>query len=295
MTDFTAIDLSQLPSPNVVETIAYEDILTALVNDFAARYPEHAAALESDPVAKLLEVAAYREVLLRGRVNDAARACMLAFATGSDLDQLGAWWGVIRRETDPGDPLAVPPVPPTLETDAAYRYQIQTSLESYTCAGSFGSYRWHALRADATLLDVGVSSPVPGVVLISVLAAGGTPTQGQLDAVALALSDEDVRPLCDTVHVEAATLTVYNVVATLHMAVGPSAATVQAAALAAITDYCLASRRCGARLAISAVMAALHQPGVLWVELVTPTADILTPDTAAPWLGTITLTVNQSA
>ncbi len=32
---------------------------------------------------------AYREVIWRQRVNEAARAVMLAYATGADLDQIG--------------------------------------------------------------------------------------------------------------------------------------------------------------------------------------------------------------
>ena len=45
-------------------------------------------ALESDPLVKYLEENAYREVIWRQRVNDAARANMLAYATKSDLDNM---------------------------------------------------------------------------------------------------------------------------------------------------------------------------------------------------------------
>ena len=47
------------------------------------------ALVESDPAWTILEVAAYRELLLRQRINDASRAVMLAFATGADLEHLG--------------------------------------------------------------------------------------------------------------------------------------------------------------------------------------------------------------
>ena len=117
----TAIDLSQLPAPTVVETLDYESVLAALQADFTARYPAFTAALESEPVLKLLEVAAWRELIVRGRVNDAARACMLAYALGSDLDHLAALYGVQRLLLDAGDPTAVPPVPPTYESDARLR------------------------------------------------------------------------------------------------------------------------------------------------------------------------------
>ena len=99
MTD-AAIDLSRLPAPTVVEAIDYETVLAALKADLVARWPDYTADLESDPAIKLLEVAAYREVLLRQRVNDAARAVLVATAIGSDLDHLGALLNVARLEVE---------------------------------------------------------------------------------------------------------------------------------------------------------------------------------------------------
>lgn len=281
MSRFSAIDLSQLPSPDLIEVLDYETILAALKADLTARAPElaEALALESEPLVKLLEVAAYRETILRARVNDAARGVMLAYATGTDLDQLGAWWGVTRQAG---------------ESDTDFRAAIQASLEAHTTAGSLGSYRWHALRADPGILDVGISSPIPGTVLAAVVGAAGTPTTEELDAVEAALNAEDVRPLCDTVRVEAATLAAYDVTATLHLAHGPDAATVLAAALDAVQAYTQASRTCGTRLARSALFSALQQPGVLWVDLVSPAADIVTDEASAPWPGALTLTYEQA-
>jgi len=54
--------------------------------------------VESDPAYKILEVAAYREMLLRARINSAAKAVMLPYATGSDLDVLGSLFRTSRHE-----------------------------------------------------------------------------------------------------------------------------------------------------------------------------------------------------
>jgi phage-related baseplate assembly protein len=62
-----------------------------------------------------------------------------------------------------------------------------------------------------------------------------------------------------------------------------------------VTAYCQAQRQCGARIARSALFAALQQPGVQWVALSQPAADLVTDATAAPWPGTITLTIEQEA
>src|SRR5690606_5214172 len=88
----TIVDLSQLAAPDVVETLDYETILTerkaTLVSLYPADQQEAVArtlALESEPIVKLLQENAYREVIWRQRVNEAARAVMLAYAAGADL------------------------------------------------------------------------------------------------------------------------------------------------------------------------------------------------------------------
>ncbi len=87
------IDLSQLPAPDVVEELDFETILAERKATLISLYPEEGQdavartlALESEPIVKLLQENAYREVIWRQRVNEAARAVMLAYASGSDLD-----------------------------------------------------------------------------------------------------------------------------------------------------------------------------------------------------------------
>ena len=43
---------------------------------------------ESDPIVKLLQVLAYRELHIRQRISEAKRACSLASATGEDLKNI---------------------------------------------------------------------------------------------------------------------------------------------------------------------------------------------------------------
>ena len=98
-------DIATLPPPSVVEPLDFEAILAAQRTDLIARYPEAADVLdlESEPLAKLMEVFAYRELLYRARVNDAARAHLVAFATGSDLEHLGAFYNVPRIDGEADD------------------------------------------------------------------------------------------------------------------------------------------------------------------------------------------------
>ena len=106
MSVWTPIDLAALPDPQVVEQLDFEQILAerkayAISLWPAAEQAEIAArlALESEPLTKLLEENAYRELVWRQRVNDGARALMLAFATGTDLDQLAANVNLTRLVT----------------------------------------------------------------------------------------------------------------------------------------------------------------------------------------------------
>lgn len=278
MTAYSAIDLSQLPAPSVIEALDFETILAEMLADLRARDPAFTATVESDPAYKILEVAAFREVLIRQRVNDAARALMLSYAVGSDLDQIGANFDVARLMIDPGNPNSVPPVPPTYESDEEFRRRIQLSPEGYTTAGSEGAYIFHSLGADARVLDAAAHSPLPGQVQVAVLSriASGEAPADLLTAVNAALSADDVRPLTDQVSVQSADIVNYSVVATLTLYPGPDIAVVIAAAQSALDAYTEKNHRLGRDVTLSGIYAALHQDGVQDVSLAQPTGNIVT-------------------
>lgn len=290
---FTAVDLSRLPSPDVVEQLDYEAILAAMIADLQARDPQFTALTESDPAFKILEVCAYREMLLRQRINDAAHGVMLAYAGGSDLDQIAARYNVERQVIDPGDPDALPPVPPTYEDDESLRRRVQLSFEGFSTAGPEGAYIFHALGADPDVLDASVDSPEPGQVLVTVLSrtGDGTASQGLLDAVDATLAADDVRPLTDHVTVQTAEVLPYAIDATLILYPGPDEAVVVAAAQAAAEAYAERNHRLGRDVTLSGIYAALHQEGVQNVILASPLADIPVNNRQAAYCTGITLVV----
>lgn len=292
---YTQVNLSELTAPDVVEALSFEAVFAAMLADLQARDPIFSALVESDPAYKILEVAAYREVLLRQRINDAAKAVMLAQATGADLDNIAANFNVERLEIEPGDDTAVPPVAPTMESDAAFRERILLSLEGYTTAGSVGAYQFHALSADGDVKDVGVANPplVPGQVNVAVLSNtdDGTPTTELLDTVEAALSAETVRPLCDTVIVQAADVVDYAITAVLTLYPGAGQEAVLAASIEAAQTYADSMHRMGRDITRSGVFAALHQPGVQNVALSSPAADIVNAWNQAPFCTAVTVTV----
>lgn len=67
------IDMSLLPPPAFVKTPLFSDVKSNLLSELQILYPQF-NALESDPAVKLLEIVAYREIIITARVN---RGCSL--------------------------------------------------------------------------------------------------------------------------------------------------------------------------------------------------------------------------
>ncbi len=256
----TLSDLASLPTPAVIETLSFETIFSELQTEFQSRYPDYSALLASDPAVKLLEVAAYREVLLRNRVNAAAKASLLAFATGSDLDHLAAFYGVTRLMD---------------ETDEALRLRTRQRIIGFANAGGAAHYRYWALSASPDVADVEVDSPEPGRVRISVLAKGEADTvpDAVLDAVRAVVLRDDIRVLTDTVEVVPAELIPVTVTARIWLYPDTPMAALDAIE-ARFKEALAAQSGLGWDLTPSWVIGELQRPGVHKVELMSPTVDI---------------------
>lgn len=307
----SVIDLSRLPAPAVVETLDYEAILSALKADLTARAPELAPvlALESEPLVKLMQVAAWREMVLRQRVNDAAQAVMLPWATGADLDNLAARYDLARL---PG------------EDDERFRRRVLIGYHALSAAGSRQSWMLRALSVSNDIRQVDVWADRPGRVKVCLLArveAGAHGMDEQSEAIGLALfgrhpqhaastpkrwraataSDpivaqvaqallaEDVRPLTVDVDVTVASVLPVAVEATLVHPPGPDGplladkARQRLLALAAQAAFRVDLTR-------AAITAALMGEGIRDVVLTSPTQDVAAGEGEIPAITAITLT-----
>ncbi|USI72714.1 baseplate assembly protein [Sphingomonas morindae] len=286
---FTAVDLSRLPAPAIVEPLDFETILAQLRARLVELVPDFDATVESDPAVKLLELCAYRELLIRARVNDAARACMPAYAAGADLDNLAALLGVARLVLAPADPARGRPA--VLESDDALRRRMILAPESFSVAGPSGAYIYHALTAAPEVLDASATSPAPGEVLVTILARGGdgAAAPALVARVADYLTAETRRPLTDHVTVRSATIIPFAITASLVTYVGPDSQIVLAAARARLDALLAEGQRLGRDLTRSALFAALHGPGVQNVRLDAPAADLALDATQAGFCTGVTL------
>lgn len=289
MSRFSAItlDLSRFPAPLAIRGLDYEAVLAerraSLQAGFqAAGIDYDVGMLETDPAIILQEADAYREMLALAAINDAVKAGLVAFASGTDLDHLGLTGALnlprgmrdlmLRRELVPANGTT----PAVMESDAEYRRRLLLSPEA-AAAGTEGGYEFHALSADTRVLNTNVWSPGPGEVNVAVQARAGAGVAGSdiVAAVRAHLHRRDVKPLTDVVSVRSVTVHNYAIAARVYVRPGPDPAAVRTLVLDSLAAM-VASRRIPARdVPLSAIIAAAMTGPVDRVVVANPLADIV--------------------
>ncbi|QUG76376.1 baseplate assembly protein [Erwinia sp. E602] len=281
------IDLSQLPSPTIIEALDFETILIEVKAVIIAAFPSAqqgtvaaALGLESEPLNVIAQAMAYRELLLRQRINEGAAACMLSHATGDDLDNIAANLDtarlVITPATDTADAVT--------ESDEALRLRAQSAFEGMSVAGPSAAYEFFARSASGKVADAYATSPAPAEVVIAVLSTDGDGTAPAelLAAVSAAVNDEEVRPLGDRVTVQSAEIIGYAIDATLYLYPGPESEPIINAAMASLQAFLAANdKKIGRDIVRSALSASLHVQGVQRVVITSPAADLQISSTQA--------------
>ncbi|EHD23644.1 MULTISPECIES: baseplate assembly protein [Brenneria] len=288
------VDLSQLPQPQIIETLDFEAILLDVKAVMIAAFPADQQAsvtaaleLESEPLNQIAQVITYRELMLRQRINDGAAACMLSHAVSGDLDNLGANLNterlVITEATETADAV--------MESDDAFRLRAQAAFEGLSVAGPTAAYEYFAKSASGKVKDAKATSPSPAVVVVSVLSSDGDGAASAelLSIVDAALSAEDKRPVADRLTVQSAEIVNYSINALLYFYPGPESEPIHNAAQAALTAWISAQGKIGRDVARSAIMAALHVQGVQRVELIEPVVDIVIDETQAAWCESVVI------
>jgi phage-related baseplate assembly protein len=260
------LDLSRLPPPEVVKSVDFEVILAERLADMLARFKAagidfDTASLESEPAVILQQADAFREMLTRAAINDAARGVMLAFATGANLDNLAAFYGVTRLVVKP----ATDEEPAVIEGDADLRTRVQLAPEQLPYAGmTGGGYRALALRIAPTLKDVATIKRPGGYVDLVLLSreGNGAVANGTVDAVYRAFQDDAATQLTDIVAVRSATIVPYSANLTLRVRGGPDPTAVKLAAEKAVRIYAADRHRVGQVVYAQMLEAAASVGGV---------------------------------
>ncbi len=271
----TSVDLSRLDPPTIVEQLDYETILARLIGKVRELLPSFDAAVDSDPAVKVLQVAAYEQLLQRQDFNERLVGRLVAFATGATLDHIGASIGVARLIVTPANPTAGTAA--IYESDDSFRQRIVLGPEGFAAAGPELAYVKHAKDASGAVLDASATSPAPGEVEVAVLArdGDGTASAELLAAVRAKVTDRAVRPLGDLVTVISAQQQRYAISARIFTFAGPDAGIVLAACRAKLDRYLADQRLLGRDINLSSLYAAMTVEGVQRVEISAPTADII--------------------
>ena len=280
------IDFARLPPPAVIEIIDYEALVQIYRDQVVTKMPvlKKAVTLEQSPTNVILESEAYGEMMVRARVNAAARAVMLPFAVGSDLDVLGAFYNV-ERIVIPGDALLG--VPDEIESDASFRRRIQLAPEAFTTAGSAGAYIFHATTAAPTLRDASATKiNNRGGIKVALMNRGSNPlaTEDQVLAVTRRLLKPSIKPLTHVVSVAPATVLPVDIKAAITLYPGPDQALVMAEIGTQLDQLRTDINWIGRDLTVSAVNAALKRPGVQNVQILSPSADVVADFDQCVWL-----------
>lgn len=286
------LNLKSLPAPKVIEELSYEQIREDIEARYLDQFPDdpieaerggmptraHMRATlkaEGNLTAKMLQNMAHHSLMLQARVNDKAKSMLLQFATGTDLDALGALFGVDRPVLVPADPAATPPVAEVKEDDEDYRERIAESVHGRSVAGPPSAWRFHAKQSHPDLIeDAAVGSPAPGDVSVHVLPRlGKTISATVLSEMAEHLSG--VRPLTSIPAQSEAEKITYDVTASIKILPGVVGADALDRALASLSDFTAKNRALGRDVTHSGLVSALFVEGVHSVDVTLPMENVV--------------------
>ncbi|MFT4314794.1 MAG: baseplate J/gp47 family protein [Wolbachia pipientis] len=243
-----------MQTSNIIDKLSYEEIFSRMKEELINRDASFTALVESDPAMKVLEVAAWRELLLRQRINESVKSNLLKFATGEDLDNLAEFYGVERQKE---------------EEDERFRKRIKAKIKGWSTGGN---YRYHALSADSRVKDALVESPIPGKVQISILSTTtGMVSEELLEIVKKQVTRDDIRVLTDTITVIGCNITEIDIHS--RMSISPVISK-EEIKKQFIKKFELA-KRLGWSVTRSWIIANLFVDGVENVELIEPREDVM--------------------
>jgi phage-related baseplate assembly protein len=178
------------------------------------------------------------------------------------------------------------------ENDDSLRGRIFQKPESFSVAGPIGAYEYFVKDYNSSIIDVSVTSPSAGEVLVCFILTDGELPGGTLIAEVLEyLSDDTRRPLTDSVTVQPPETVSYNVELTYYVksSNANSASTIQAAVTEAVNNYVIWQKsKIGRDINPSQLISDIIAAGAKRVVITSPTFTTLT-DTQVALEGTVSV------
>ncbi|RDD34108.1 baseplate assembly protein J [Wolbachia endosymbiont of Cylisticus convexus] len=243
-----------MQQPNIIEPLNFEEIFSRMKEELMKCDASFTALVESDPAMKVLEVAVWRELLLRQRINESVKSNLLKFAT---VDNLAEFYGVERQKE---------------EDDERFRKRIKAKIVGSSTCGSKEYYRYHALSADSRVKDALVESKVAGSVEISILSTTtGIVSEELLKIVKKQVTRDDIRVLTDTVTVIGCNIMEIDI----HSRMSISPVISEEEIKKQFIEKFELAKRLGWSVTRSWIIANLFVDGVENVELIEPKEDVM--------------------
>ena len=292
----------QKQPPYAIPTRGIDTIVNDLLTDLRALNPSYSNFSEADPVYTTLQACAYKIMLSIDETNKGILACLLDYATGTDLDNLGSFYNKPRRLLIAGDPDATPAVSPVYESDIAYRAVLKNAFASL----SLGSAAWYSQQVISTFPDevnsVGALGPddlesIPaGEIHCYIDAIGNDPipsstliakilaylTDGTVGGNTPALSEQKQRFLNDTIRVQSIEQYPYTISARIRKSAGLTDAAVKAELETIGRAFVEENRVQGNIISKSLIYREFCIPSVQSLDLDYPLGNVETPITGLP-------------
>ncbi len=281
------IDLSKVEPPKLIDEKEHTQIYEEIKAEYQLKWPEFEDESEFEPVRAHLHVDAQMGYQVRARINTAAKAALLASATGTDLDAKGDGRSTPRKLIKAGEDGAAY----IMEADEDYRDRIRIAPESWSTAGAEGAYEYWA-KSVPGVRDARAYSPTPCVVEIYVAPDDlSTPAdQTLLDAVSEAVCARIRRPIGDRVTVKAAEVLNTPVIVTLYVLAGPSVDLLKDKAAMQATEYLLSRQKIWKSLYRSKLDGSVAVAGVEYAKT-SLDDDVLVGKHQIIWASSLTVNV----
>ncbi len=278
MSEYGYTGLQSLPPLQIVEEIDFDVILSGMRDYVVAQYPELVGIIdiESEPARIVLRAVAYQETVLRARINDAIRANFLAYASGTDLDNLSYFYEVERMGG---------------EDDEHLRERTILAISGRSTGGTEPRYKFVAMTADIRVKDaLAYTLGTNPTVYLAVFSteSGGIAAPDLLAIVDEAVQSSSVRMVNDTIVVRSAITTEIAIEANIWMLPQATGASFDGLEQA-LRDAWDAESKVGFDMTLSWLQARLMRPGVQRVEIATPTANVVLPPYEGGTITTVTL------
>ena len=277
-------ELNGLPEPEIIETLDAEAIILRMRDELVSLFPliEPVIDLESEPSRKLIETFAFAETIIRGRINDALRSNLLAYAQGTDLDNLAAFYDITRM---------VDAETSVIETDDRFRERVVLAIRGRSTGGTEPRYRSIAMEADLNVREaLAYTLGKDPTVYVSIFSVdnSGVPTPELIDVVQAALNASHVRMVNDQIVVVSAVEATIDIVAKVWLLPGADNEVIDnlPSTIAGLWDE---ANDLGLDMTISWLTAKMMQPGVQRVEIVSPSSDVIVDPNKALLIGAVNI------